>query len=126
MTRNKVFKGLVEEELEVERPGIGKREHEAAQSPGRSSDADEPEVTPVHLALLAAEHLHAGIDFGEPRSQAANEPPKLSNASRITTPSDHVVEPSSSKTGVFFERFPEKLFVGLSFGYPGLARARAL
>lgn len=126
MTRNKVLKGLVEEELEVQRPGIGKREHEAAQSPRRPSDAHKSEVTPVHLPLLAGEHLHADVDFGGARSQAADEPPKLSNASRITTPADHVEEPSSSKTGVFFERLPEKLFVGLSLGSPGLARAGAL
>ena len=102
VTRQKVLEGLVEEELEVERSRVGKRQHEAAQASRRRSDTDNAEVSPIHLALLAGEHLHTSVNFGAPRSHAPNETTKLCNPSLVSTRSHHVIDPSGAKSPVVF------------------------
>ena len=50
---------LIEEELQVQRPRIGERDHEAGERPAGTADRDLAEVGPINLCLFGGEGLQA-------------------------------------------------------------------
>ena len=76
MAAQKVLHRLIEEELQIQRPRIGQRDHEAGQCAARAAHGDLAEVSPVDLRLVQREKfagagkLRAQADAAGPRRAA--------------------------------------------------------
>jgi hypothetical protein len=102
MSGEEVLEALVEEELQIKCPGVSQSQHQAAQPPQSLTDANEPEVGPVDLSLLAGESFQTDKGFLHSGSQAPDETSHLSDATRVATLSDHLVDSSGSEARIFF------------------------
>jgi len=57
MAAQEVLHALVEEELQIQRSRVGKRDHEARQAATGAAYGDFTEVRPIDLSLLGLKHM---------------------------------------------------------------------
>src|ERR1039457_2073715 len=63
MAAQEVLHGLIEEELQVQRPRVGQGDHEARQCAAGAADRDLAEVGPIGLRLFGRESMQAQERF---------------------------------------------------------------
>ena len=102
---------LVEEEFQVQRPGVTERHHEAAQLPFRTAHSDPTEVGPVHLSLLSTKAAQAQEGFLVDRAHNSDPTAQLPYRTRVATHPDHLEQPCGAQPGMLAQRLLDEFLV---------------
>ena len=80
VTAKETLHALIEEELKVQRPRIGKRDYKTGKSAAGAANGNFPKMRPVNLPLLSWKSRQAKKRFPASRTDSGNEPPQLHDA----------------------------------------------
>ena len=111
-----VLHGLIEEELQIQCPRIGQRDHEAGQSAPGTAHHHVAEVRPIDLRLLAGKSLQLQERLAALRTQAGHGAPQLHDAAAVSAIANHLVDARGAQTGMLFQGLAEELDVGIDDG----------
>ena len=127
MAAQKVFRRLVEEELQIQGARVRQRHDEAGQSAAGAADHDVAEVCPVDLGLLARQmRPDAGTARGS-GTQTCHRAPQLDDAAAVTAIANHVVDAGRAQTRMLLQCLRMKPRYGSTMdGRTGCAATEAL
>lgn len=109
----KVLHGLVEEEPQIQRAGVGKRDEEAGEPAAGAADRHQAELGPVHLRLLGGKRLQAQERFWAWGPQTGHRPPQLDDTAGVAALADHLVAARGSEPGMSLQALAHELQVGI-------------
>ena len=118
VTAQEVLHRLIEEELQIQSARIGKRHHEAGQSPLGAAHHHVAEVRPVHLCLLSGKGVQFQERLADLRTQPAHGAAQLHDAASVTAIAHHHVDARGTQARMSFQRVANELDVGIDDGGP--------
>lgn len=103
MATQKVFHRLIEEELQIQRPRVGQRHHEAGKRTAGAAHHHLAEVRPIDLRLFAGKHPQPEKRLTQMRTQPGHCAPRLHHAAGVTAIPRHVVDPRRAQAGMLVQ-----------------------
>ena len=100
MAAQEVLHGLIEEELQVQRPRVGQRDHKAGQRPAGAADRDMAKVGPIGLRLIGGKGVQAQERLAHGRPQPGHRAPQLHDAAGVAALVDHLVNARGAQPGM--------------------------
>src|SRR5579872_4861177 len=113
-----VFRGLVEEEFQIQRSRPGQGHDEAGELPFGAADHDGAKVGPVNLCLLGWKHLQAEKGFLRLRAQTGHRASQLLDTARVATIPDHLVKARSAQARMLLQCLTHKGQIRIDKGRP--------
>lgn len=111
-----VLHGLIEEELQIERPRVGQRHHETGESAFGAAHQHVAEVRPVDLGLLAGQGVQLQKRLAFLRTQARHGAAQLHDAAAVAAVPQHGMDARGAQTGMLFEGLADERQIGLGEG----------
>src|ERR1035437_4213892 len=108
MPAQEVLHALVEEELQIQRSRVGKRDHEAGQAATGAAYGDFAEMRPIDLSLLCLKHMQAQERLHAPGTQIGNDAAQLNHTARIATVANHLVDARGTKLRILFQSLADE------------------
>jgi hypothetical protein len=108
MAAQEVFRGLVEEELQIQSARPGQRHEEAGQGAAGAADHDVPEVCPVDLGLLAGKRVQTQERLADLRPQTHHRTTQLDDAAAVTAIANHVIDACGAQSRMLLECFADE------------------
>src|SRR5271166_716666 len=118
VSAQKALHRLIEEELQIQGPRIGKRHDEAGQGALGAAHHYVAEVCPIHLRLLPWKRVQLQKRLADLRTQAPNGAAQLHDAAGVTAIANHCVEARGTQARMPFQRVANELDVRIDDGRP--------
>lgn len=113
-----VFRGLVEEEFQIQRARPGQGHDEAGELPPGAPHHDGTETGPIDLCLLGTKNLQAQKGFVRLRAQTCHRAPQLLDAAGIAAIPDHLVEERRAQVRMLLQHLAHEGQIRIDNGRP--------
>ena len=102
----------IEAKAQEHAPRVAQHHHEAHQRAPRAAYCQVPEVSPVHLHLLARQRAQAQVGLGRrARAHRAYQGAEVAGLARVAALADHVMQPAGRQRGVLLQGLADEAAV---------------
>jgi hypothetical protein len=103
-----VLHALIEEELQIKRPRVGKGDDKAGKTSAGATDHDFSEVCPIDLRLLGWKHMQAQERFWPTGSQIGHSAPQLDDTALVAALAEHLIDTGGAQPGILVQRLADE------------------